>query len=165
MNIRALAPIGALGLGALAVTWLDLGSAVSPSSDDPSSSFWTVRPAGRMQPGTEPTPGPTLASPARKVDGRSPRRPAASKARPVYRTTLVQLGKQPRWDRFLKIWCSIPTQADPARRLAGLERTLATTSNPITRQNLIFLAALALPTEVSAPWLREVRAGLDPEDA
>lgn len=89
------------------------------------------------------------------------------RARKGRRTTLHQLARRPGWIRFLEAWLGLPATEDDAERLGRIQKTLEDAEGPVVRQNLIFLAALALPAEVAHPWLEALwrDGGADGEDA
>lgn len=110
----------------------------------------------RRAQGLPKDPAPSLVS--RWRTAREKRR--ASLAKDVRRLTHTR-----GWKSAIERVNRIGKDARPTERLAGLQRILAATTDPIARQNLIFLAVLTLPTELSHPWLQSLRNGLDPADA
>jgi len=167
---RAFAPIGALGLGALAVVLLHFGGgAPIPETGHASVAFGDGLRAPRARE-AEPTPQlARLPEPRRRVAAsvaaarRTEERLLAD--RRGRRTSLAQLRTQPGWTRFLETWRFLPPEEDPAKRLQRITSTLRIATDPVVRQNLVFLAALALPTEVSRPWLESLRDGPEAADA
>jgi hypothetical protein len=177
MKTAALAPLGALGLGVLAVVLLVLDrdpsqpspEALAGEASAPRTS--SVDTAIAARPGTppenEPHPrsGPILETIADPRDPPPPPPAELEKRAQPPRTTLRMLQKRPRWMPFLRAWIFLPKEEDPVKRLARLETALAGAANPVVRQNLIFLAALALDPAQCVPWLEALRASADPADA
>lgn len=64
-----------------------------------------------------------------------------------------------------RLWLNPEAPPAPEDEARVLQRTFDQADNGITRQNLIFLAALRLPPAVGEPWLKEVAASDDAEDA
>ena len=82
--------------------------------------------------------------------------------------TVPDLAKAGGWMRSLAVHHALPRLATPEAEQQRLATTLSQATNPVARQNVIFLAVLTLPTEVSHPWLFDLkRGGLggDAEDA
>lgn len=167
---RARAPIGALGLGVLAVVLLHFGGDAPIPTTGLASVELGEAPRPPEASEVEPTPElarlpvfpPRVAARNAAVRQKEQRLLADRRGR---RTSLAQLRTQSGWIRFLETWRFLPPETDPARRLQRIANTLALATDPVVRQNLIFLAALALPTEVSRPWLEVLRRGADAADA
>jgi hypothetical protein len=82
--------------------------------------------------------------------------------------TVSDLAAAGGWMKSLAVHEALPRLLTPEAELRRLEGTLAQATNPVARQNILFLAVLTLPTEVSHPWLRSVMTGGpggDAEDA
>jgi hypothetical protein len=93
------------------------------------------------------------------------RRPAPLVTRP---TTVPDLARAAGWMRSIAVHEALPKLASPEAERARLEDALSKATNPVARQNVIFLAVLTLPADVSHPWLSSMMGGGlggDAEDA
>ena len=165
-RIRALAWLTAAGLAALALTLLLQG-------DDPPVSLAALSADAPTAPSTPGGQPPSVRAP--ELRGNSKAQAALQEASERLRgartrstTTVAQLARTPRWVPFLETWLRLPEAEDDAERLARIQEALAQASGPVVRQNLIFLAALGLPLEVSQAWLEQLagsEGAADAEDA
>lgn len=133
--------------------------------------------------GREAGTGPALAIPAGAAAANSPgaaprgqpqeMHPPPPPSRPsrvsgrlanVERSTTEALGRSPGWIASLRAYAGLPPLDDAPEQGARLALALAGAQDPVSRQNIIFLAALTLPWPVAAPWLRDVRSAGDAED-
>ena len=185
MHVRALAPLGALGLGVLAVVLLVWEGTTPPSSTDTSapdaSSADDARVLledGSAQAESRPQATPTLDSlesltlteagqahlerMKAQIEAAKPETRVIPPPKP---TTIAKLSIRPRWTYFLDTWLRLPALGDPKKRFARIDEALARATNPVVRQNLIFLAALAFEPEVSQAWLEAMAQSEDPADA
>lgn len=164
-RLRSLAWLSAAGLGVLGLVWLLV-------EDDPPRRLAAPSAAAPVATSV-PAPVPLEAAAPmlrRATETQVRLRRVAERlrrARAAPPTTVAQLARAAGWIRFLELWLGLPQLADGAARAARLQAALAQASGPVVRQNLIFLAALALPAEVAGPWLRGLVAagGADGEDA
>jgi hypothetical protein len=76
-----------------------------------------------------------------------------------------QLSEAGGWGRALALHRALPPVAGAAAERTRLKEALAGATDPVARQNLIFLAVLTLPPERSHPWLRALAAGTSAADA
>ncbi|MHC4955795.1 MAG: hypothetical protein ACYTGZ_18230 [Planctomycetota bacterium] len=78
--------------------------------------------------------------------------------------TPALLAVQRGWVDALNVYWGLPGRADDKKRARQLRRAWSQATDPIARQNLIFLIALTVPFERAAPWLREIAAQGSRED-
>ncbi|MGQ0614106.1 MAG: hypothetical protein ACT4PV_10250 [Planctomycetaceae bacterium] len=102
--------------------------------------------------GAHPPPPP---SPPSTVQGR---------LYPVKPSHAEELGRSPGWIDSLRVLAGLPRLPGAPEQALRLARALEGAEDPVSRQNIIFLAALTLPWPVAEPWLRAVRDAGDPED-
>ena len=184
MIARVLAPLGAMGLGVLAIVLCCTGGdgttplAVSPLDQEDGGTD-VAPPASDARPETEPGPrsAPTLESlvstdpalerpgPLREEERRRRAERGLSAGSRLPRPRAAHLAVRPRWTRFLETWLFLPEMPEATGRLARIQTALEAATNPVVRQNLIFLAALALPADVSGPWLQALCDSADAADA
>jgi len=162
-RIRALAWLSVAGLGALAVTLLLQGddppvSLAALSAEAPAVT--SARPDA-----SRPATVPQLAAPSQAARTLRAARARLGRARTLPRKTVADLARAPGWIAFLATWLRLPAAEGDAERLARIQEAFANASGPVVRQNLIFLAALALPLEVALPWLQALAGGEDAADA
>ncbi len=162
-RLRALAWLFAAGLGALALAYVlggddPLPPLAAPAADVPAEPAPT-------QAAPERSEGPKLGSVAKAEAAlRRLREELRPRGDAGYRT-VAQLARTPSWIRFLATWLNLKPAKDDAEHLARIQEAFAAADGPVTRQNLIFLAALALPLEVAQPWLQQLATGEDAADA
>jgi len=80
-------------------------------------------------------------------------------------TTIPQLSGSRGWVEANDVAYRLPSVPAGGEALARLGTALDGATNPVSRQNIIFLVALTVPWERSEPWLRDVARAPDPEDA
>jgi len=115
----------------------------------------TIVPGSRVTP---PTPKPPDAPYRRQRDVER----GLAKLPP---TTVSDLATAGGWMRSIATHRALPGLAGPEAERDRLEKTLAEALDPVARQNVIFLAVLTLPTDVSHPWLSSLMAGGSGGDA
>ena len=120
-----------------------------------------------IPPPVDELPAPAL-PPADEIERdvvEAPRRRAAPIAAPMPQgATPERLARAHGWMDCLWTHERLP-RLGPDGELARLQRVFEDAKSPVVRQNLVFLAVLTLPAAISRPWLREIAAGEDPEDA
>jgi len=102
---------------------------------------------------------PTLGSTSQARAALRHVRERLARARRLPRTRLPQLARTAGWIAFLETWLRLAPTQDDAEKLGRIGKALALATNPVVRQDLIFLAALVLPLDVAEPWLRDVADG------
>ncbi len=162
-RFRALAWLMAAGLGAFAVTLMLPGDDPQP----PPAADAVEVPAASPPQAPEPlaASAPQLGSPSQAEAALRRVRERLRRIASQPRTTVAQLARSPGWIEFLATWLRLPQAEDDAQRLARIQAAFEQASGPVVRQNLIFLAALALPLEVALPWLQKLTRSADPDDA
>lgn len=118
-------------------------------------------------PGAEvAAPPPTRTAAGPRLEGQRPRagvrRTTATLSVPA---TLALLSRTRAWTRHLEAWLTLPPAKDTTERGARRAEVWAVTTDPVVRQNTIFLAALTEPWEEVRPWLEALRTGSDADDA
>jgi hypothetical protein len=152
----------AIGLGITAVVLLDAGDDL-PAAPAQLEARLPAPSSPPVQPAPPRDPGLAVRLRARK----EVRRVRARLRRIPWlpRTRVVDLGRRARWIPFLETWLRLPATEDDGVRLGRIRAAFAHARGPVARQNLIFLAALALPLDVARPWLQGLCAGGDAADA
>lgn len=121
----------------------------------------TIRTPAPDLPGLEAYEDPVRLASAPEEPGRDrePQPRAEPRVAPERRTTVSDLARAGGWMRSLGVHHALPRVAGPEEERARLEATLLEAQDPVARQNVIFLAVLTLPTDVSHAWLRGLIGG------
>lgn len=89
----------------------------------------------------------------------------AARRRAETERVVERLEKTQSWTEARKRYEGLRRAGKPEHNLRLLQELFADATEPMTRQNLIFLAVLTLPSAVSHPWLHALREGSDAGDA
>jgi tetratricopeptide (TPR) repeat protein len=166
-----------LVIGALPTTWWIAGG--SDFGETATLEATTTKPAGAaLAEGATPLAAAERAvveSLAERL-GRPPARPRLEGARPptgdkrlpakrTVQATIALLQRARPWTRYLETWLTLPPPADAAERASRRQKVLTGLTDPVVRQNTIFLAVLTEPWDEARPWLEGLRRGTDADDA
>ncbi len=132
-----------------------------PAHPQPRASGPRFDPEAEDAPARTTRPDPGAPAPAPPVPALAPplRRDLATTVDRPKPTTVSELARAGGWMRSLGVHHALPPVGGPEAERARLEATLLGATDPVARQNVIFLAVLTLPTEVSHPWLRSLMGG------
>ena len=79
----------------------------------------------------------------------------------VPKSTIDALANARDWSQALRCFYGLPAVDSDGAALERLQALFARTTDPVVRQNLLFLAALALPPDIARPWLEAVQGSAD----